>query len=90
MTSLRTLTQAEISTLESLGNTAEDWAQIRVAEDFQPHQLLQNHFEGIVEITSGARVIRSRVRNYRIGEGSLITGVTALECRRRSAPCRTP
>ncbi len=85
MTSLRTLTQAEISTLESLGNTAEDWAQIRVAEDFQPHQLLQNHFEGIVEITSGARVIRSRVCNYRIGEGSLITGVTALECRRRSA-----
>lgn len=85
MTSFRTLTQAEISALESLGNTAEEWAQIRVAEDFQPHQLLQNHFEGIVEIASGARVIRSRVRNYRIGEGSLITGVTALECRHRSA-----
>lgn len=85
MTSFRTLTQAEISALESLGNTAEEWAQIRVAEDFQPHQLLQNHFEGIVEIASGARVIRSRVRNYRIGEGSLVTGVTALECRHRSA-----
>lgn len=85
MTSYRTLTQAEISALETLGNTAEAWSTIRVTEDFQPHQLLQNHFEGVVEIGSGARVIHSRVHNYRIGAGSLVEGVTALECRRRSS-----
>lgn len=85
MTSYRTLTQAEISALETLGNTAESWSTIRVTEDFQPHQLLQNHFEGVVEIGSGARVLCSRVHNYRIGAGSLVEGVTALECRRRSS-----
>ena len=85
MTSYRTLTQAEISALETLGNTAEAWSTIRVTEDFQPHQLFQNHFEGVVEIGSGAHVIRSRVHNYRIGAGSLVEGVTSLECRRRSS-----
>ncbi len=84
MTSFRTLTAEEIAALEALGNSAEAWSQIRVAADFRPEQLLQSHFEGVVEIASGARVIRSRVRNYRIGEQSLVEGVTALECRRRS------
>ena len=85
MTSFRTLTAEEITALEGLGNSAEEWSQIRVAEDFRPEQLLQNHFEGTVEIASGARVIHSCVRNYRIGEESLVKGVTALECRRRSS-----
>ena len=84
MTSFRTLTAEEIAALEALGNSAEAWSQIRVAADFRPEQMLQSHFEGVVEIASGARVIRSRVRNYRIGEQSLVEGVTALECRRRS------
>ena len=85
MTAMRTLTATEIAALQVLGNSAEEWSQIRVAEDFRPEQLLRSHFEGRVEIASGARVIRSRVRNYRIGEGSLVESVTALECRHRSA-----
>ena len=84
MIPFRTLTAAEIATLEHLGNSAEDWSRILVAEGFQPHQLLQSHLEGEIEIGSGARVIRSRVCNYRIGEGALVEGVTALECRHRS------
>lgn len=68
MTAMRTLTATEIAALQVLGNSAEEWSQIRVAEDFRPEQLLRSHFEGRVEIASGARVIRSRVRNYRIGE----------------------
>jgi len=46
---------------------------------------LQSHLEGDVEIAAEARIVRSRVANYRIGTGSLVEGVTALECRRRSA-----
>lgn len=84
MPQYRTLTAAEITAVEALGSTAEDWAQIAVTEDFQPAQLLRSHLEGRVEIASGARIVRSRVRNYRIGEQSLVEDVTALECRRRS------
>lgn len=84
MPQLRYMTPAEISAAESLGSSAEAWSQVRVSEDFTPFQLLQSHLEGTVEIGSGARIIRSRVCNYRIGEDALIEGVTALECRRRS------
>ena len=84
MPQLRYMTPAEISAAESLGSSAEAWSQVRVSEDFTPFQLLQSHLEGTVEIGSGARIIRSRVCNYRIGEGALIEGVMALECRRRS------
>ena len=85
MTSFRNLTPAEIAALETLGNSAEDWTKVTVAPDFEPGQLRQSHLEGRVEIARGARIVRSRVAGYRIGEESLVEGVTALECRRRSA-----
>ncbi len=85
MATFRTLTAEEISSLEKLGNTAEEWSRIRVSEDFQPSQLLQCRLDGEVEIASGVRMMRSRVCNYRIGEGSVIEGVTSLECRHRSS-----
>ena len=85
MATFRTLTAEEITSLEKLGNTAEEWSRIRVSEDFQPSQLLQCRLDGEVEIASGVRMMRSRVCNYRIGEGSVIEGVTSLECRHRSS-----
>ena len=85
MTPFRKLTSAEPAALEALGNSAEDWSKVLVSEDFKPFQLLQSHLEGDVEIAAEARIVRSRVANYRIGTGSLVEGVTALECRRRSA-----
>lgn len=81
----RSLTAAEIAALEALGNSAEAWDGVSVSDDFQPRQLLQSHFGGRVEIASGARVVRSRVANYRLGEGVLVESVTVLECRHRSA-----
>ena len=78
-------TPEEIAALDALGNAAEAWSQIRGTEDFRPHLLLQARLEGIVEIGPGARGIRSRGSNYRSGEGSLVEGVTALECRSRSS-----
>lgn len=83
--SYRNLTPAEIGELERLGNTAERWEEVTVAGDFVPSQLLQSRLEGRVEIASGVRIHRSRVRNYRLGEGVLVEDVTALECRRRSS-----
>ena len=84
-TFFRPLTEAEIAALEALGNSAEAWERLSVSEDFHPDQLLQSHFEGDVEIASGVRIVRSRVANYRLGEGALVESVTSLECRRRSA-----
>ena len=84
MPQFRNLTPAEIAAVESLGSSAEAWSQVSVTDDFTPFQLLQSHLEGKVVIGSGARIIRSRVCNYHLGEGALVEGVTALECRRRS------
>lgn len=84
MSPFRKLTAAEISAAEALGSTAEKWSEVLVSEDFSPSQLLQSRLEGHVEIASGARIVRSRVKNYRIGERTTVEGVTALECRSRS------
>ena len=71
--------------LPRAGRFDPEKARVLVSEDFKPFQLLQSHLEGDVEIAAEARIVRSRVANYRIGTGSLVEGVTALECRRRSA-----
>ena len=85
MTTHRKLTPDEISALERLGNSAENWDAVEVPETFSPSGILQSRLEGRVVLDPGARIVRSRVRNYRIGEGSSVEGVTALECRSRSA-----
>ncbi len=85
MARFRTLTTTEIATLEAAGVTAENWEQVAVSEDFQPSQLQQCRLEGRIELASGACIRRSCVRNYRIGEHSIVEDVTALECRQRSS-----
>ena len=84
MSDLRKMTAAEIEAAEALGTTAEAWSQILVSDDFTPSQLQQSRLEGRVVIRSGACIRRSRVANYRLGEGTLVEDTTALECRRRS------
>lgn len=79
------LTAEQIASVEAFGSSADDWSQVLVSVDFQPAQLQKSHLAGQVEIASGARIVRSSVHNYRIGEGSLVEGVTLLECRHRSA-----
>ena len=78
------MTPAEIAAAEASGASAEAWSQVTVADDFVPSQLQQCRLEGRVEIGSGVRILRSRVRNYRLGAGTLVEDTTALECRRRS------
>jgi len=84
MSRFRKITPAEIAAAEALGASAEDWSQVAVSDDFDPAQLQRCRLEGRVEIGSGARILRSRVKNYRLGAGTLVEDVTALECRRRS------
>ena len=85
MSDLRNMTAGEIAAAEKNGTTAENWSQIFVTADFGPEQLQQSRLEGRVEIGAGARIVRSRVKNYRIGAQTLVEDTTALECRHRSA-----
>lgn len=78
------MTAAEIAAAKKNGTAAEDWSQIAVSEGFDPAQVERSRLEGRVEIGEGARIVRSRVKNYRIGPGTLVEDVTALECRRRT------
>lgn len=84
MSRFRNPTATEITALEAAGVTAEDWSRIAVSDDFQPEQLQHCRLEGRIELSSGACIRRSCVRNYRIGENSLVEDVTALECRHSS------
>ena len=85
MSEFRKLTDAEIASLERAANTAADWSEVEVTADFSPAQCRASRFEGRVRIGRGARVYDSTVRNYLLGDESLVERVTALECRRRSA-----
>ena len=85
MSRFRKLTHDETAALAAAGVTTDDWSQIAVSDDFRPAQLQQCRLEGRIELASGACIRRSRVRNYRIGENSLVEDVTALECRARSS-----
>ncbi len=81
---MRNLTNNEIEQIKQQGTSAEDWSQVLVSEDFTPDQLRQSRLGGVIELGSGARIIRSYVANYRIGSRSLIEQVTELNCRRHS------
>ncbi len=56
-----------------------------MAGSFRAEQLVQCRLEGDIEIGADTRIIRSCIRNYRIGERTSIQGVTLLECRRTSS-----
>lgn len=81
---MRCLTHDEILHLEERGSVAEDWAKVRVSDDFAPEQVLCCRFRGEVTIGSGAQLSDSTITSYHIGRGSVIRNVVALECRRES------
>lgn len=79
------MTAPEIARAQEAGCSAADWSTIEVTADFSPSQLVASRFEGRVRIASGARVVCSKVANYLLGEGTLVEGVGALECRHGSS-----
>ncbi len=78
---LRYLSSEERISLEARGCNALNWDDILVSDDFGVEQLSAVRFGGAVEIGRGVRIEDSYVANYVIGEGSIIEGVTRLECR---------
>ena len=46
----RPLTEAEITALKDHANSADDWAQVWVKEDFVPKYILNTHFSGWVRL----------------------------------------
>ncbi len=82
---MQRLTEQQIATLSAAANSAENWQNILVSEDFDPTKVHGCHFEGVVEIEGGTTLIGSTIRNYHIGTNSHIESVTRLECRTASS-----
>jgi hypothetical protein len=59
---LRRLYAEEVSRLEGLGNTAEDWARVQVADGFDWRRVRRSHFHGDV-------VLGRFTRHVRLAEG---------------------
>lgn len=84
MTEFRNLSEQETGRLAELGNRADDWQRVVVAEDFTPETIRECRFRGDVRIGSHVAIEDSAIENYEIGDGTVIRSVTALECRHRS------
>ncbi len=82
---MQRLTEQQIATLSAAANSAENWQNILVSEDFDPTKVRGCHFEGVVEIEGGTTLIGSTICNYHIGTNSHIESVTRLECRTASS-----
>ena len=82
---MQRLTEEQIAVLTAAANSAEDWQNILVAENFDVSKVRRCHFEGTVEIEGDVTLINSTIRNYHIGANSHIESVTRLECRTASS-----
>ena len=79
------LTSSQIATLTAAGNSAHDWQQVRVGEQFDASAIRGCRFEGVVEIETGVTLINSTICNYHICSGTSICDTLRLECRHSSS-----
>ena len=82
---MRSLTNREIATLVAASNSAESWASVLVAEDFDATNIRNCRFEGKVEIEEGVYLADSTICNYHLCKGAKVVSTTRLECRHRSS-----
>jgi hypothetical protein len=87
---LRSLRGQEIELLERLGNTADDWSRLRVADDFDVERVRNSHFHGSVILGNFVRTVpvdglelpagiyNSRIANCVIGHDVLVQDVKLL------------
>ncbi|MFR9580691.1 MAG: DUF4954 family protein, partial [Rikenellaceae bacterium] len=81
LTKYRDLTSGEIVELQRRGCIAQDWAKVKVADDFDPSQLFACRFEGEVYIGSNVTITSSTIANYVLARDVNIDTVTRIECR---------
>ena len=79
------LTSSQIATLTAAGNSAHDWQQVRVSEQFDASAIRGCRFKGVVEIEEGVTLINSTICNYHICSGTTICDTLRLECRHSSS-----
>ena len=79
------LTSSQIATLTAAGNSAHDWQQVRVSEQFDASAIRGCRFEGVVEIEEGVTLANSTICNYHICRGTTICDTMRLECRHSSS-----
>lgn len=84
MNGFRNLSEQETIRLAELGNRADDWHRVVVADGFAPDTIIGCRFRGDVAIGSHVVIEDSAIENYEIGDSTVIRNVTALECRHRS------
>ena len=82
---MQRLTEQQIATLTAAANSAENWQNIVVSENFDPTKVRGCRFEGCVEIEDNVTLINSTIRNYHICSDAHIESVTRLECRTASS-----
>jgi hypothetical protein len=88
---VRPLLPEEVARLEQVGNRADDWGRVQVADPFDPHRVRDSSFHGEVilgRLTGRARVAgvaelpagvyRSTVANAVIGDDALVRDVRLL------------
>jgi hypothetical protein len=88
---VRGLTQEEVAQLERLGNSADDWSRVRVADPFDPKTLRRNSFHGDVVLGSFSKPVRinetielpsglsnSTIVNSLVGHDALVRDVHLL------------
>ena len=63
---MQRLTEQQIATLTAAANSAEDWQNIVVSENFDTTKVRGCRFEGCVEIEDNVTLINSTIRNYHI------------------------
>lgn len=84
---LRQLSEAEIRILKSQNNAAEDWAQVWVAREFNPHKVVGCYLAGCVQlgvfekkvsvepgVQIGSGVYNSELINVSVGDNALVSG----------------
>lgn len=76
-TTLRQLFRPEIAQLEALGNTAEDWSRVRVADGFNPRRARNCEFRGDVVLGEFKRRVRLADRTEVIAG---VSNSTLVDC----------
>ena len=82
---MRQLTKTEISTLQQQHCTAENWQNIKVADNFSTDNIYNVSFSGKIILGENLYISRSEIANYHIKNGAFIKNVHSLAVENQTA-----